>query len=234
MARGIWENSLLKIFLTRGPLGIFFRPILYSREEQIHFSFLDPLTVLANAIIAITDCRNRAIAYYWLCEVPRKIFEEIFLPDDTGYRLCRLLEYAESTHAEDIAYLTQGYVLSYLDRTLEVDQLFNETLNMPVNDLAAVIDSVYGSPNKVSHYRKIFNDKAEQDSPAADFIIHHYYAGELLRNLSSVATIDSILTRKLSRQLRNLSIFASRKLQTARYNTLLMLEDMKPTGTHLS
>lgn len=237
MTRGIWENSLLKIFLTRGPLGTFFRPLLYSCEEQMHFSFLNPLTDLADAIIAIADCRKRMIAYYWLCEVPRKIFEEIVLPDDTGYRLCRFLPDAEPSHAEDIAYLTQGYILSYLERILKVDHLFNETLNISLRDLEAIIDSAYGSPNKVAHYRRIFDEKAEQSSPAdypANFVIHHYYGSELLRSLAFSAATGNLPDGDMSRQLRNLSMTASRKLQAARYNTLLMLEDMKQSMARLS
>ena len=78
MARGIWKNSLLKIFLTRSFLGPLFRPLLYSQEEYIHYSFVAPFAPLANSIVKMRESRIKVIAYYWLVDVPRTIFEELF------------------------------------------------------------------------------------------------------------------------------------------------------------
>lgn len=225
MSRGIWGNSLLKIFLTQGPLGSLFRPILYSREEQIHFSFMAPLLLTASEIRTITDYRKQSIAYYWLCEVPRNIFEEIFLPDEAGCKLCNFLRYAKIGNAENLAYLTQGYVLSYYERILENDRCFHETVNIPVAELENIAGLAYGDTEKISEYRNAFNEKACEDA-SDDFPIHRYYAHELLRTINSSKSIAGIIAEE-THQLNKLVLFGPRKLRNAKNNTLLLCEAIK-------
>lgn len=232
MSRGIWGNSLLKIFLTQGPLGSIFRPILYSREEQIHFSFMAPLLLTAAEIRAITDYRKRSIAYYWLCEVPRNIFEEIFLPDETGCKLCNFLNYAKTGNAENLAYLTQGYVLSYYERILKSDQCFHEMVDISVAELENLARPACGDAKIISKYRNIFNKQAGEDE-VDGFKIHHFYAQELLQTINPSQSSIGIITNE-SFQFNKLLLFGPRKLRNAKQNTMLLCEAINEAVDSLS
>lgn len=223
MARGIWQNNLLKIFLTRSCLGSFFRPLLYSPEEWIHYSFVEPLTELSNVIVKMRESRAKAIAYYWLIEVPRNLFEELFFPDEADHSLCHLLTYAQRTNAEGIAYLTQSYALSYLEHALVRDCSFQKELETTVADLQEILASLHGRENQVAHYCEIFRGKQLDgliDSNGYD--LHYFYAKEILSTLTSGLDIDEIL-RSESAQIHTLAMFGPRKLRNAKNTTLRML-----------
>lgn len=232
MARGIWQNSLLKIFLTRSCLGSFFRPLLYSKEECIHYSFVLPLTELSSVIVKMRESREKAIAYYWLIEVPRNLFEELFFPDGEDHPHCHLLAYAQGGNAESIAYLTQSYALSYLEHALVRDCAFQEELITTVADLHQIVASLYGIENQVAYYCEIFREKQLDgliDSNGYD--LHYCYAKEILCALTSDLDIDEILQRE-SAQIHNLAMFGPRKLRNAKITTLRMLDTTKSHLTH--
>lgn len=231
MARGIWQNNLLKIFLTRSCLGTFFRPLLYSPEEWIHYSFVEPLTELSNVIVKMRESRAKAIAYYWLIEVPRILFEELFFPDEADHSLCHLLTYAQRTNAEGIAYLTQSYALSYLEHALVRDCSFQKELVTTVADLQEIVASLHGVENQVAHYCEIFRDKQLDgllDSNGYD--LHYFYAQEILSTLTSDLDIDEIL-RFESAQIHTLAMFGPRKLRNAKKTTMRMLDTGKIDNT---
>lgn len=227
MARGIWKNNLLKIFLTRSFLGPLFRPLLYSQEEYIHYSFVAPFAPLANSIVKMRESRIKVIAYYWLVDVPRTIFEELFFPDGAEDALCHLLTYAQRADGEGIAYLTQSYALSYLEHALVRDSSFQEELTITAADLHKIIASLYGAENQVAHYCEIFREKQRDgllDSNGYD--LHYFYAQEILYTVTCNLDVDEIL-RSESAQIENLAMFGPRKLRNAKKTTLRILDATK-------
>lgn len=139
MARGIRKNSWLKTLLTQGTLGCFFRPLLYTTEEQIHDHFLSVFTDLSPLILAWPDLTERAVAYYWAIELPQHFFEEVFLPDEAGKRVSPILDGADRFAAEGAAYLTIAYTLAHLNQLLRLDAKF-AAWQLPITKLIRTID----------------------------------------------------------------------------------------------
>lgn len=157
MARGIWENSLLKIFLTRSFLGPIFRPFLYSPEEYIHYTFLEEITMLTQEIFKTRNLEKRGLTYYWLIEAPRALFEELFISGIEKQKKCLNFYEIKTKNGTEIAFLTQGYILAILPWLREQDESFKNTLISPsMSELEEVILRVYGSKNQIFYYQHHF------------------------------------------------------------------------------
>jgi hypothetical protein len=156
MARGIWENSLMKIFLTRSFLGPIFRPFLYSAEEYVHYTFLEEITMLTQEIIKIRNLEKRGLTYYWLIEVPRSLFEELFINSAKNQRKCQIFYDSKVRDGSEIAYLTQGYILAIMPCILQQDESFNFQISPSISELEQIILAAYGAENRISYYQHYF------------------------------------------------------------------------------
>lgn len=156
MARGIWENSLMKIFLTRSFLGPIFRPFLYSAEEYVHYTFLEEITMLTQEIVKISNLEKRGLAYYWLIEVPRSLFEELFINNAENQRKCQIFYDSKVRDGSGIAYLTQGYILAIMPCISQKDESFHLRISPSISELEQIILAVYGAENRISYYQHYF------------------------------------------------------------------------------
>jgi hypothetical protein len=176
MARGIWENSLMKIFLTRSFLGPIFRPFLYSAEEYVHYTFLEEITMLTQEIIKIRNLEKRGLTYYWLIEVPRSLFEELFINSAENQRKCQIFYDSKVRDGSEIAYLTQGYILAIMPCILQKDESFNLRISPSISELEQIILAAYGAENRISYYQHYFQQlladfRAEETNEA---VVHCY------------------------------------------------------------
>lgn len=223
MARGIWKNGLLKIFLTRSFLGFIFRPLLYSCEENIHYTFLCPLTDLARQITTIRDCKKKALANYWLVEVPRTLLEELFLADGDNRRKWMLPEQLQTTDGSELAYLTQGYVVAHLGRMLAADDLFRSRFGISKDELRNIIYAAFGEQSRSLYYESRFSGLlASVAVPAVDSL----YLQEMMGCLTDTVTVN-LLCGSQAEQIQPLVSFCLWKLLNAQQHTLTLLDFME-------
>ncbi|AJQ29603.1 hypothetical protein JBW_04272 [Pelosinus fermentans JBW45] len=176
MVRGIGENSLTKIFLTRSFLGPIFRPLLFSREEYIHDTFLEEITMLTQDIMAMPDLEQRGLTYYWLIEVPKSLFEGLFIITDHHQKMCNFSDYTNGKDGTGLGYLTQGYILAILPYLVEKDQLLDQLVHPTIDDLEKIIFTMFGPENLIfqyqNHFGQLINDMLKE--PINDVILVSY------------------------------------------------------------
>ncbi|OAM96257.1 hypothetical protein SAMN04515679_4452 [Pelosinus fermentans] len=229
MVRGIGENSLTKIFLTRSFLGPIFRPLLYSREEYIHYTFLEEITVLTQDIMAMPDLEQRGLTYYWLIEVPKSLFEGLFIIGDHHQKKCNLSDYTNGKEGAGLGYLTQGYILAILPYLMEKDQL-DQLIHPAINDLDKLILMMLGPENLIfqyqNHFGQLINDTLKE--PINDMISVSYIQQVIdhMEKNSLVSRDESQLT-----QIRQETIeYFLWKLQNIKISAAAMVRYFKEAG----
>lgn len=156
MARGIWKNSLLKIFLTRSPLGDILRPLLYTPKEHIHYTFLESMNIVTAPIFALHDLKNRGLTYFWIFDMPRTLFEEVFFPDDEEEATACSGDFFKAVDGEEPAYLTQAYAWFYLEYLLKAHDSVIAPYSKDLENLAAYLSSLFAPESKVFYYHNCF------------------------------------------------------------------------------
>lgn len=229
MARGIRENSLLKIFLTRSFLGPIFRPLLYSREEYIHYTFLKEITMLTQDIMEIPDLEQRGLTYYWLIEVPKSLFEGIFITADDNKKKCNLSDYTLGKDGSGLGYLTQGYVLAIFPYLVEKDPLFNQSAHPAVDDLERIVFTIFGADNRIfqyqNYFRKLINDGVKE--PIND-AISFYYIQQMIDHIKKNSRV--IRNENLPVIQRETVEYCLWKLQNIKFSAVAMVRDFKQQG----
>jgi hypothetical protein len=225
MARGIWKNGLVKIFLTRSCLGFIFRPLLYSREEAIHFEFLCPFIALTKKIVRIPQHRERSLLYYWMIEIPQTMFEELFLSDEQSQRVCSMLDYADNGAVADSAYLTQGYVWDCLERLLKADSCFCHKFGMEATELQKLMYSILGRKHPSADYQQWFSHMPDNASDLTSSPIQQIYLERMVSNLTG-GTTSGNSRRAINKLLQEGRAFCLWKMINAKYTTITMLEEL--------
>jgi len=218
MARGVWKNGLLKIFLTRSSLGCLFRPLLYSREEAMHFALLEPFAMLTGKIIELPGYWERSLIYYWMIEIPQTLLEELFFSDEQGRRICFLLDEADPAAAVDIACITQGYVWNYLDRLLQTDSDFYNKFGMNALDLHNLICSLIGPENSILFYQQEFSDIVANTNELTRGKTQQIFFKNVFSDLKSTVS---------DKQMSDCMAFCLWKMNNARYLSLTMFDAIK-------
>lgn len=190
MARGIGENSLTKIFLTRSFLGPIFRPFLYSAEEYVHYTFLEEITMLTHDIMAIPNLEQRGLTYYWLIEAPRSLFEELFITGGGNQKQCNVLDDTASKDGSELAYLTQGYILAILAHMLEKEERLQLHFNVKLSDLEEIIIAALGLDNRIFHYQHYFQQLIHEClEDVMDDAIPLFYIKKVIAHLDESSSI---------------------------------------------
>jgi hypothetical protein len=225
MARGIWKNSLLKIFLTRSGLGLFFRPFLYSTEERIHFDLIESLTYSTEPILQIIDWKTRALFYYWLIETPQTLFEELFLANESNQRVCSFIDDARHAQESQVAYLTQGYVLYYLEKLLELDRYFCRKFGLDVIAMRQLVCSVFGLEHPMIYYEKKFCNLEDAPQNLSQENIQAVYLDKMIQTFYDKKNHTNY--HQKSHEIQLCQEFCSWKMANARHVTLAMLAELE-------
>jgi len=224
MARGIWENSLMKIFLTRSFLGPIFRPFLYSTEEYVHYTFLEEITILTQEITQIRNLEKRGLTYYWLIEVPRSLFEELFINGIENQRKCQIFNDIKAKDGTEIAYLTQGYILAIMPCMLQEDEYLDLRISPSMSELEQIIITTYGSENRIFYYQHYFQQLL------ADFFAEEVndgmvrlYIEKVIDHLTATATFPRDSSQQIKIHQETLS-YCLWKLQNIKSSVAAMIK----------
>jgi len=181
MARGILKHGPIKTFLTRGILGGLFRPILYSKKDKIHYDFMGIITDTIESIDAKINNPNKMALQIWFSMAPLEHFELLFLPDINRKTLIPMLDKAEINNGKECAYLTQGFMLFYLEQLLKNSSEYAEKVKILLEDIDYTSKIIYGANNSIlkylNYFRKTFD--REKIDPRDEPIIYVYRATEL-------------------------------------------------------
>jgi hypothetical protein len=177
MNHGIFRHGLLKTFLTRSFLGSIFRPILYTKSDNIHSDFVDPLNHFAIKLNQASNLEYRMLLGYWLVLVPKTFFEILFVEDEQGGVYFDVLNKATGIYGKECAYITQAFTLWYLHQFLKNDPNFKAQIGLSMDDVETVIKNISGNENQVlqylNYFRYHFTDESEVIDPA-DWPVNYY------------------------------------------------------------
>jgi hypothetical protein len=223
MARGIWENSLLKIFLTRSFLGPLFRPFLYSAEEYVHYTFLEDITILTQEIIQIRNLKKRGLTYYWLIEVPRSLFEELFINSVENQGKCQIFKDIKAKEGTEMAYLTQGFILAIMPYMLQKDESLDLSISPSISELEQIIIAAYGSKNRIFYYQYYFQQLLADFFPEkVDDAIARLYIEKVIEHLTGLAIVPGDADRRIKIQQETLN-YCLWKLQNTKSSVTAMV-----------
>lgn len=230
MARGIGENSFLKIFLTRSFLGPIFRPLLYSREEYIHYTFLEEITMLTQEIMAMPDLEQRGLTYYWLIEVPKSLFEGLFIIADHHQKKCNLSDYTNGKDGTGLGYLTQGYILAILPYLVEKDQLLDQLIHPTIGDLEKIIFTIFGPENLIfqyqNHFGQLINNMLKE--PIND-VISVSYIQQVIDHIEKNSMVSRDENQLIQIRQETIEYFLW-KLQNIKFSAAAMVRYFKEAG----
>jgi hypothetical protein len=222
MARGIWKNSLLKILLTRGFLGEIFRPLLYSSEEYLHYSFLAAMNAVTQQILALQDFKSRGLAYFWLIDVPRTIFEQLFFTDEDEQTAAGHSDFFKATDGSETAYLTQGYVWFYLEYLLNTNDSAIAPYSKDLRKVAALLSSLFVPESKIAYYHSYFTllSASAQDTMLEETA--QLYITQAINYLA--ITNGAVSVSATPAFIQTSSRKCAWKLENAKYTTVTMLK----------
>lgn len=158
MARGIMKHGPIKTFFTRGILGGLFRPILYSKVDKINYDFVRVITETIEVIDKKIPNQYNMALQIWLSMAPLEHFGLLFLPDENNEILIPMLEKAEVNSGRECAYLTQGFMLFYLEQFIKNSPDFREKTTMTLKDIDDMCDLFFGEGNKTRKYLDYFRN----------------------------------------------------------------------------
>jgi hypothetical protein len=84
MDYGIFRHGPFKTFLTRGFLRSIFKPLLYSKSDNIQANFVEVVNDFVIKIEREIKTKNKLAIIYWLAIVPKLFFEMIFIENERG------------------------------------------------------------------------------------------------------------------------------------------------------
>jgi hypothetical protein len=148
MKRGIFRHGGFKTFLTRGILKGVFEPILYSDNDRIHRDFVIPLNECARVLPTFNVVRRATnLLTYWLVQVPKELFETLFIPGEKGRSYFSVVSFADHNGGQYCAHLTQAYVVFLVEQSLRNSLEFATTMGFTQEDMRLCIEGVYGKQN---------------------------------------------------------------------------------------
>jgi hypothetical protein len=181
MSRGIMKHGTVKTFFTRGILGGIFRPILYTKIDKINYEFVGVITETIKGIDTKVHNPNKMALQIWFSMAPLEHFELLFLPDKNNSTIIPMLEKAEISNGKECAYLTQGFMLFYLEQLLKNSPEYRGEIKTSIEDIDNTCNIVFGENNKVLKYLNYFRNTFDRSKidPRDEPIIYVYRATEL-------------------------------------------------------
>ncbi|MFA6923707.1 MAG: hypothetical protein WC223_05575 [Bacteroidales bacterium] len=169
--KGIFRHSKLKTFFKKGFLGKLSRLIFFKNEDYIHFRFINCLSNNISKIQKSNGNYNKVIILYWLVQLPRELFEELFIEGESKSEIMNFtLKNAENLKSEKCAYITQAYILWNYENILRSDNVFGSAMQR--NTIVAfeeIVKSNIESSDEIIDYlnffRHVFDAKDNGDEP---------------------------------------------------------------------
>jgi len=159
MEYGIFRHGPLKTFLTRGFLRSIFKPLFYSKSDNIQANFVEVVNDLVIKIENGIKHKNKLAIIYWLAIVPKLFFEMIFIENERGEVYLDLLKNATEDKGKECAFITQAFILWNLQQLLQNKEDYKKEMGFSIEDLEEIIKITLGKNNKIIHYLKYYREK---------------------------------------------------------------------------
>jgi hypothetical protein len=96
------------------------------------------------------------LAYLWIFDVPRTIFQEVFFTDDEHQTAAYSIDFVKETDGREPAYLTQGYVWYYIEYILKINDSVISPYIKDLRNLAEFLTAAFATESKIAYYRDHF------------------------------------------------------------------------------
>ena len=143
----------------RGLFGKQLRPLLYSDQVKLHYSFTERL----NSQVAFfqdkiqEDFLDKTI--FWLIAVPEQLFEFVFLPDENGNISVPVLRGKIEPNGIKCAHITQAFVLWNLEQILKNSKDYQSELGLSIEHFEILThDSIIGR-NEIQTYLQKYREE---------------------------------------------------------------------------
>lgn len=162
MKFGTDRYGFIKSFLTRGFLRSIFRPLLYTKSDYFHSTFIETLLCFHIFSDSFLKPKNRAAFYYWLIIVPKSIFEQLFIENERGEVLINMIKKASKNKGKECALITQTFIIFYLQEYILKDKEFKETMGFTVEEINKVLKAIWGDKNEMMFSYDYYQNKKQE------------------------------------------------------------------------
>ena len=154
------------------------------------------------------------------------MFEELFFTNEVDQRVCSFIDQAHQAQASQIAYLTQGYVLYYLEKMLGMDRYFCIKFGLDVIAMQQLVRSVFGPEHPMIYYEQKFYNIEDYPQNLSQDNIQAIYLDRMTQYLLAGGKNQENCTEQ-SHEIQLCLEFCSWKLANAKYMTLAMLAELE-------
>jgi len=149
--------------------------------EQIYDSFLSVINDTTKVIDEKLDNLTKIALRVWLSSAPLEYFKLLFLPNEDNQIQIPILEKAEHNAGAKCAYLTQGFMLFYLEQILKNSVEYQEQVKIFPSDIDNACNIIFVANSYtlqyLNYFRHTFDNK--RIDPRDEPIIYVYRATEL-------------------------------------------------------
>jgi hypothetical protein len=174
-------------------------------------------------VFSLQDCKSRGLAYFWICDVPRTLFEEVFLSSDEHQAAAYSSDFFKTKNGTEAAYLTQAYVWYYIEYLLSTNDSVIASYSNDLQSLAELFSYVFGPESKIAYYHNRFTRLLA--ASGADNVREHaarLYLEETISYLANSKNTESLLSF-LPDFIQASFRKCIWKLENAKYTTIRML-----------
>jgi len=159
MNYGIFRHGFFKTFLTRGFLRSIFKPLIYTKSENIHGDFVEVVNDFVLKIEREIKPKNAMAVMFWLTIVPKLFFEMIFVENERGEVYLDVLNNATENKGRECAFITQAFILWNLQQILQNKKEYRDEMGFSIEDLEEITKIILGQENKIIHYLNYYREK---------------------------------------------------------------------------
>lgn len=121
---------------------------------------------------------NKYFWIYWMSIVPYNLFNQLFI-SDTSIKV-PVFKDADNNALYDPIYITQAFVLFYLENIINNDKNYSSKFNIKSSDIEIICNTIYSQQNNpVLHNLKYFKEILNKLDPRDRIIEYIYTIGEL-------------------------------------------------------
>ena len=170
--KGVFKQGTIKKFLTGRSLSPIFKPLMFSKTDYIHLSFINPLMESIPIIQTRTRKELKYIILYWLVQTPRQLFEELFIEGENKNEIMSIAtKKAQNKNAIKCTYISQAYSLWYLESMMANDEKFAYIMQISMKELESIIKNEYQYCTETLEYLTLFRNKFNKQEGHSDYII---------------------------------------------------------------
>lgn len=136
------------------------------------------INITSEILLKKLDDENKFFWTYWMSIVPYKLFDQLFISDS----LIKVPVFKDADNNASYApvYVTQAFVLYYLETLIQNDKKFSSKFNIKSSDIEDICNIIYSKENNpVLRYLEHFRDILSKSDPRDRIIKYIYIIGYL-------------------------------------------------------